>query len=60
MLGVDCVTRSSFGSASVTLYNSLATVTCHLCVQDVDSAEACIDSDKKPGVRPIGVGDVAT
>ena len=56
---------SSFGSASVTLCNSLAAVARRLCVGDVDSAElmafvACrlIPLDKKPGVRPIGVGDV--
>ena len=56
---------SSFGSASVTLCNSLAAVARRLCIQDVDSAElmafvACrlIPLDKKPGVRPIGVGDV--
>ena len=56
---------SSFGSASVTLCNSLAAVAHRLCVQEVDSAElmafvACrlIPLDKKPGVRPIGVGDV--
>ena len=42
-----------------------AAVACHLCVQDVDSAElmafvACrlIPLDKKSGVYPIGVGDV--
>ena len=56
---------SSFGSASVALCNSLAAVAHRLCVQDVDSAKlmafvACrlIPLDKKPGVRPIGIGDV--
>ena len=56
---------SFFGSASVALCNSLAAVARHLCIQDVDSAKlmafvACrlIPLDKKPGVRPIGIGDV--
>ena len=56
---------SSFGSASVALCNSLTAVARRLCIQDVDSAElmafvACrrISLDKKPGVRPIGIGDV--
>ena len=47
------------------LCNSLAAVAHCLCVDDVDSAElmafvACrlIPLDKKPGVRPIRVGDV--
>ena len=59
------IASSYFGSASVTLCNSLAAVARRLCIQDVDSAElmafvACrlIPLDKKPGVRPIGVGDV--
>ena len=49
----------------MTLCNSLAAVARRLCIQDVDSAElmafvACrlIPLDKKPGVQPIGVGDV--
>ena len=52
---------SSFGSASVTLCDSLAAAARRLCVQEVDPAElmafvACrlIPLDKKP----IGVGDV--
>ena len=56
---------SSFGSASVTLCNSLAAVARRLCVEEVDPAElmafvACrrIPLDKKPGVRPIGIGDM--
>ena len=56
---------SSFGSASMALCNSLAAIVRRLCTQDVDSAElmafvACrlIPLDKKPGVWPIGVGDV--
>ena len=56
---------SSFCSASVTLCNGLATVAHRLCVDDVDFAEsmafvACrlIPLDKKPGVCPIGIGNV--
>ena len=56
---------SSFGAASVALCNSLAAVARRLCVHDVDPTElmafvACrlIPLDKKPGVRPIGIGDV--
>ena len=56
---------SSFGSASMALCNSLAAIARRLCTQDVDSVElmafvACrlIPLDKKPRVRPIGVGDV--
>ena len=47
------------------LCNGLAAVACRLCVDDVDSAElmafvACwlVPLDKKPGVRPIGIGNV--
>ena len=57
---------SSFGRASVNLCNSLAAVARRLCTQEVDSKElmafvACrlITLDKKPGVRPIGIGDVS-
>ena len=49
------------------LCNSLAAVACCLCIQDVDSAElmafvTCrlIPLDKKPGIQPIGIGDVPT
>ena len=49
----------------MTLCNGLAAVAHHLCVDDVDSAElmafvACqlVPMDKKPGVHPIGIGDV--
>ena len=49
----------------MSLCSSLTAVAHHLCVDDVDSAElmvfiACklIPLDKKPGVHPIGVGDV--
>ena len=56
---------SSFGSASMTLCNGLGAVAHHLWVDDVDSTElmafvACqfIPLDKKPGVHPIGIGDV--
>ena len=56
---------SSFGFSSVKLCNLLATVAHRLCIHAVDSTElmvfaACrlISLDKKPGVRPIGDGDV--
>ena len=56
---------SSFGAASVSLCNSLATVARRLCTLEVDSHDimafvACrlIPLDKQPGVRPIGIGDV--
>ena len=42
---------SSFDSASVTLCDGLAVVACHLCVDDVDSAELT-------GVQPVRVNDV--
>ena len=57
---------SSFGRASVSLCNSLAAVARRLCTQEVDPKElmafvACrlIPLDKKPGVRPIEIGDVS-
>ena len=57
---------SSFGSASVTVYNGLTAVyvAYHLCFHDLDSAElmgfvACqLVSLEKNGVHPIGIGDV--
>ena len=57
---------SSFGRASVSLCNSLAAVVQRLCTQELDPKElmtfvACqlIPLDKKPGVQPIGIGDVS-
>ena len=57
---------SSFGRASVSLCNSLAAVARRLCTQEVDPKElmvfvACrlIPLDKKPGVQPIGIGDIS-
>ena len=54
---------SSFGRASISLCNSLAAVARCLCTQEIDPKElmafaACrlILLDKKPGVRPIGIG----
>ena len=56
---------SSFERASQTLCNSLAAVGRRLCTSVIDPIElmafvACqlIPLDKKPGVRPIGIGDV--
>ena len=55
---------SSFGRASQTLCNPLA-VGYHLCTSVVDPVELMafvayrlIPLDKKPGVHPIGIGDV--
>ena len=57
---------SSFGRASVGLCNSLAAVARRMCTQEIDPKElmafvACrlIPLDKKPGIRPIGIGDVS-
>ena len=56
---------SSFGNASVSLCNALASVARYLATSGVDPAilapfVACrlIPWDKNPGVRPIGIGDV--
>ena len=56
---------SSFGSASVSLCNALASVARYLATSGVDPAifapfVACrlIPLDKNPGVRPISIGDV--
>ena len=64
MHGEDCVPLS-VQPLHVSLYSSLMAVAHHLCVDYVDSAELtvfiackCIPLDKKPGVHPIGVGDV--
>ena len=55
-----------YDSASRDLCQSLAGVAKHLCTQFVDPANlapllaSCLVAlDKKPGVRPIGVGDTA-
>ena len=57
---------SSFNTTSVELCNALAAVSRRLCSEDVHSdaisafvASRLIPLDKSPGVRPIGIGDVA-
>ena len=57
---------TSFSDASVSLCSALASVARYLSTTRVDSAElmpfvACllIPLDKRPGVRPIGIGDVS-
>ena len=67
--GVDaCVWRrmcTSFGDASVSLCDSLSFVACRLSTVTIDSAilmpfvaYRLIPLDKRPGVCPIGIGDV--
>ena len=57
---------SSYNTASVELCNALAAVTRRLCSDNIHSddisafvASRLIPLDKSPGVRPIGIGDVA-
>ena len=52
---------SSFKSASNDLCHSLALVAQRLCTQFVDSVGLAplLALDKNPGVRPIGIGEVA-